>query len=94
MIKCAQVTFDTTQSDNQRRYSYYFCDTTLDVKEGDVVVVECKRLEGTILCLALVCEVTDVVPKVATRPVLFVLPIKHIIDNKVDQENLMLGGLL
>lgn len=94
MIKCAQVTFDTTQSDNQRRYSYYFDDTTLDVKEGDVVVVECKRSEGTILCLGLVCEVTDTVPKVATRPILYILPMKYIINNKVDQENLMLGGLL
>lgn len=94
MIKCAQVTFDTTQSDNQRRYSYYFCDTTLDVKEGDVVVVECKRLEGTILRLALVCEVTDVVPKVATRPVLYILPMGCIASNKIAQEELMLGGLL
>lgn len=94
MIKCAQVTFDTTQSDNQRRYSYYFDDTIVSAKEGDIVVVECKRSEGITLCLALVCEVTDIVPEVATRPVLFVLPMKYIINNKVDQENLMLGGLL
>lgn len=94
MIKCAQVTFDTTQSDNQRRYSYYFDDTIVDVKEGDIVVVECKRSENTTLCLALVCEVTDTVPKVATRPILYILPMKYIINNKADQENLMLGGLL